>query len=146
MRRKFGQLHEQEIAIPIQNHYRAYRNAACFALRSVPASRHRKEKIAKPIRLRAIGEKEDGDTLAQIWFRTRHGANRWNSFHGQHFCPRTERQSNSSSQTAAMNGREMLSYPVQYWMRWSSRGQKESSSRFARPVGMICVCDSWSGF
>ena len=32
----------------------------------------------------------------------------WNSFHRQRFCPRAEKKSNSSSQTVAMSGREML--------------------------------------
>ena len=44
-----------------------------FEIRTTPASGTKRRKIAKPIRLRAIGKNEDGVTLAQIRYRTRHG-------------------------------------------------------------------------
>ena len=43
-----------------------------FEIRTTPACGRKRRQIAKPIRLRAIGKKEDGVTLAQI-YRTRHG-------------------------------------------------------------------------
>jgi uncharacterized protein (DUF927 family) len=39
------------------------------------AGNKQRRRIARPIRLRAIGETEDGVTVAQIRFRTRHGHN-----------------------------------------------------------------------
>jgi uncharacterized protein (DUF927 family) len=46
-----------------------------FEIITTPACGTKRKKIAKPIRLRAIGKKEDGVTLAQIRYRTRHGDN-----------------------------------------------------------------------
>src|SRR5450755_3676636 len=46
-----------------------------FEIRTAPANGIKGRQIARPIRLRAIGKKEDGVTLAQIRFRTRHGDN-----------------------------------------------------------------------
>ena len=46
-----------------------------FEIRTTPACGTERRKVAKSIRLRAIGKKEDGVTLAQIRYRTRHGDN-----------------------------------------------------------------------
>ena len=46
-----------------------------YQIKTTPSSRRERHRIAKPIRLRAIGEREDGVTIAQIEFRTRHGRN-----------------------------------------------------------------------
>jgi hypothetical protein len=51
-----------------------------FLLSTISVGEVKREKIAKSIRLRAIGEREDGVTLAQIRFRTRHGDNRLEYF------------------------------------------------------------------
>lgn len=45
-----------------------------------PVGEVKREKIARSIRLRAIGVREDGVTLAQIEFRTRHGDKRFEFF------------------------------------------------------------------
>ena len=58
-----------------------------FRIKVGPAGDIKKEKIAAPIRLRAIGENEDGDTLAQICFRTRHGARRMEFFPSSTLLP-----------------------------------------------------------
>jgi uncharacterized protein (DUF927 family) len=58
-----------------------------FRIKVGPAGDIEKEKIAGPIRLRAIGENEDGDTLAQICFRTRHGAHRMEFFPSSTLLP-----------------------------------------------------------
>jgi hypothetical protein len=47
-----------------------------FRISTAPNGHRNREKIAELICLRAIGENENGVTLAQIEFRTRHGANR----------------------------------------------------------------------
>jgi putative DNA primase/helicase len=44
-----------------------------FQISSTPAGGPKRKKIAAPIRLRAIGKKADGATIAQIRFRTMHG-------------------------------------------------------------------------
>ena len=46
-----------------------------FQIRITTAGDAERKRIAKPIRLRAIGERENGVTVAQIRFRTRHGHN-----------------------------------------------------------------------
>ena len=46
-----------------------------FEIKTTPACGRKRRKIAEHIRLRAIGKKEDGVTLAQIRYRTRHGDN-----------------------------------------------------------------------
>ena len=51
-----------------------------FRISVNPAGEVKREKIGKSIRLRAIGEREDGVTLAQIEFRTRHGDKRFEFF------------------------------------------------------------------
>jgi uncharacterized protein (DUF927 family) len=58
-----------------------------FRIKVGPSGDIKKEKIAGPIRLRAIGENEDGDTLAQICFRTRHGAHRMEFFPSSTLLP-----------------------------------------------------------
>ena len=44
-----------------------------FQINTTPAGETKRKKIAAPIRLRAIGKKADGTTIAQIRFRTMHG-------------------------------------------------------------------------
>jgi uncharacterized protein (DUF927 family) len=51
-------------------------NRGVFLLSKTPAGDVKREKIARSIRLRAIGKREDGVTLAQIRFRTTHGESR----------------------------------------------------------------------
>jgi hypothetical protein len=51
-----------------------------FLVSKTPARDVKREKIAKSIRLRAIGEREDGVTVAQIQFRTRRGDKRFEFF------------------------------------------------------------------
>jgi hypothetical protein len=46
-----------------------------FQIKTTPGGHTERRRIAKPIRLRAIGEREDGVTVAQIQFRTRRGHN-----------------------------------------------------------------------
>ena len=46
-----------------------------FEIKTTRACGTERSRIARPIRLRAIGKKEDGVTLAQIRYRTRHGDN-----------------------------------------------------------------------
>ena len=51
-----------------------------FQISTTPSGDTERKKIARLIRLRAVGKKDDGITLAQIRFRTMHGDYRWEFF------------------------------------------------------------------
>jgi len=62
-----------------------------FRVRTGSIGDIKREKIARPIRLRAIGKREDGVTLAQIRFRTRHGHNLREFFSWSNLLPENRR-------------------------------------------------------
>ena len=59
-----------------------------FQINITPAGETVRKKIGAPIRLRAIGKKEDGATLAQIRFRTMHGDFRSEFFAMSYLLPK----------------------------------------------------------
>lgn len=63
-----------------------------FQLRRSPCGDTERKKIARLIRLRAIGKRDDGVTFAQIRFRTMHGDYRLEFFAWSKLLPRNRHE------------------------------------------------------